>query len=116
MMHRRKILAVLAIIALPVVAYGQPMPPPPGGPPPGGPPPGRPPMPPPRPETPPRRPRGAHPCAGREVAGTGMVGAGPGFRVDGGGSSSSAIGTDISIGDLLPFGITGTAVATTGPA
>ena len=56
------------------------------------------------------------PGAGREVAGTGMVGAGPGFRVDGGGSSSSAIGTDIGIGDLLPFGITGTTVATTGPA
>ena len=41
MINRRRMLAALAIIALPVVAHGQPMPPP-GGPPPGGPPPGGP--------------------------------------------------------------------------
>src|SRR5215472_9209982 len=65
----------------------------------------------------PRRHRGGLvepiPGAGREVAGTGMVGAGCGFRVDGGGSSSSGIGTNIGIGDLLPFAVT---VATTDPA
>jgi hypothetical protein len=33
MIHRRKILAALAIMALPVVAHGQLMRPPPGGPP-----------------------------------------------------------------------------------
>jgi len=33
------------------------------------------------------------PGAGREAAGTGMVSTGFGFRVDGGGSSSSRIGT-----------------------
>jgi hypothetical protein len=45
MIHRRKILAALAIIALPVVAHGQPapMPSPPGGPPSVGPPPDGPP-------------------------------------------------------------------------
>jgi len=52
------------------------------------------------------------PGAGREVAGTGMVGAGCGFRVDGGGSSSSGIGTDISLSMIgtvrpVPSALTG---------
>ena len=42
-------------------------------------------------------PWATHAAAGREVTGDGMVGAGCGFRVDGGGSSSSGIGTDISV-------------------
>ena len=112
MMHRRKILA-LAIIALPAVAHGQPMPPPGGPPQSGPPPPGGPPTTSPPPPGGPLRGirqfplRGVHhrrhpdprrdhrgplepiAGAGEEVAGAGMAIVGSGFPVDGGGNSSS---------------------------
>jgi hypothetical protein len=85
MMHRRRILAALAVMALPVVAHGQPVPP-------GAPPP---------PQAVRQRRRhltrsihrnpAVDPRAGtgREVAGAGMAIVGSGFGVDGDGDGGS---------------------------
>src|SRR5215467_6680137 len=99
MIHRRRILAALAIMTLPVVAHGQRVPP---GPPP--PPPSRPPMSPP-PKT---RCIHRHPAvaplagAGREVAGAGMVIVGFGPRGDGDGDGGSECSAALCAQSRLP--------------